>query len=545
MRIEEAVEFILRRRGLDAGFPLSSFPPPSAFPGAVESGEALAAALLDGKRICVWGDYDTDGITASALLVRFCRETVLLNGLSAEIGCFIPDRFCDGYGVNAERMGEIKDSHDLMVTVDCGITGHDAIAKARELGLSVIVTDHHLPDISDEEMLLPQALAICDPNLLPKGERERMELSGVGVAFVVARAAQIALAARGFRTPDIRKYLGYVAMGTVVDVASVSSCGRALVKAGMKLLERGSDVWVRAMKKAVGMDPEGFIDSEAMGFRFGPMLNAPGRMEHAIRSLELLLEDDPEKALEKAVYLDGLNRERKRMQSAVQDEAMAQAGKMPDSLNGLVLVGNWSAGVLGIAAARVAQAFGKPVLLCAPDGRGVYKGSGRTFGNVSLYGALGKCGSLLYFGGHEAAAGVGFKYRNLESLRKEFSEACAASVIETPARDHVWDVEVDMSSVTLSNIGCLRELEPIGNGNPRPVFLSEPVEVRDFKFAPAYLRMKLAVNGGTSGAVMWQPKDEPPPSFIGSRPRFFYYPFVSSFEGGNSIEFLIDGWKND
>lgn len=537
MTIEEAVSAILARRGIPREQPLSSFPPPRRFPGAVEAGQALASALMDGKRILVWGDYDVDGVTSTALFLRFCQKVIAENGFPATVDSFIPDRFADGYGVNAKRLK--KFSVDIIFTVDCGIAAFEAAEEAGRLGIPLVITDHHLPENG-----IPEALAVCDPALLPEKEAKDFALAGVGVIFVVARACSIALSLAGFKAPDVRSFLDLVALGMIADVSWMAGEGRSLVKAGMRLLASGRSPGIAALKRVSGLAYEDPVDSETVGFQLGPRLNAAGRMKHANLALSLLMEDDPDTAFQKALALDDLNRNRKETEKAVVREASSMARDFPGA-SGLVLTGSWHHGVLGIAASRIAETFGVPALLCAPDAEGLLRGSGRSAGGIPLYEALSLCPSLSGFGGHAMAAGVRFKKENIDDLRREFSDACAKLAGNLESGNHpemTADAEVDALSLNPENIRALSDMEPFGEGNPQPVFLSEPLRILGYRQGPVLLSLELGDGRDTVRGRIWRPESPFPDENVGRMARFFYSPKLSCFGGRIAVEIDVYDW---
>jgi single-stranded-DNA-specific exonuclease len=404
---------------------------------------AIRAAIADGKPICVHGDYDVDGICATALAVTVLRE------LGAEVSWHLPSRFEEGYGLSGETLTRLAgEETGLVLTVDCGITAVEEVAHAKELGLDVVVTDHHRPG---------ETLPDCPVVATRPSDYPFPELCGTGVVYKLAQA----LGAAG-----LDRRLDLVALATVADVVPLLDENRGLVAAGLKRLAVTTNPGLRALMGAARVDPA-TVDVGAIGFRLAPRINAAGRLGHPGTALELLLTDDPKEADRLAGELETLNRDRQAVEERILREALAQVAEWPEAKQrrrGYVLAGeDWHRGVIGIVASRLVERFHRPVVLIA-GGDEEWTGSGRSIPDFDLHGALGACAGLLgRWGGHRAAAGLSICPENVEA----FAEAFAARAGEDLAEEdlapvvHV-DAVVRGTELTLDRCAELERLAPFG-----------------------------------------------------------------------------------
>ena len=445
---------------------------------------AIRRAIAEGKSICVHGDYDVDGICATALAVTVLRE------LGADVSWHLPSRFEEGYGVSMETMARLSEEGcGLVLTVDCGITAVEEVAHAKELGLEVVVTDHHRPG---------ETLPDCPIVATRPSDYPFPELCGTGVVYKLAQAL-------GAEYLDRR--LDLVALATVADVVPLLDENRGLVAAGLKRLAVTSNPGLRALMGAARVDPAA-VDAGAIGFRLAPRINAAGRLGHPGTALELLLTDDPKEADRLAGELETLNRDRQAVEDRILREALAQVAEWPEAKQrwrGYVLAGeDWHRGVIGIVASRLVERFHRPVVLIA-GGDDEWTGSGRSIPAFDLHGALGACSDLLgRWGGHRAAAGLSIKPENVEA----FAQAFAARAAEDLAEDdlapivHV-DAVVRGSELTLDLCAELERLAPFGLGNPGVTLLAVGCELSELGAVGEGKHLKLAVkaDGARSGAI--------------------------------------------
>jgi single-stranded-DNA-specific exonuclease RecJ len=441
--------------------------------------EAIGGAIRGGKRICVHGDYDVDGICATALAVLVLRQ------LGADVEWHLPSRFEEGYGVSGETLERLaREDCGLVLTVDCGITAVKEIAAARRAGLEVVVTDHHRP--GDE---LPDCPVVATrPSGYPFPE-----LCGTGVVYKLAQA----LGAQG-----LDRHLDLVALATVADVVPLVDENRGLVAAGLRLLARTEKAGLRALMQSARVDPA-IVDAGAVSFRLAPRINAAGRLGHPRAALELLLSKDSKEADALAGKLERLNRDRQAVEERILGEALAQVAEWPESKRrrrGYVVAGEgWHRGVIGIVASRLVERFHRPVVLIAGTD-GEWTGSGRSIPSFDLHAALAACSDHLErWGGHRAAAGLSIDETNLNV----FAEAFAAHAGELLSDDdlvpvaHV-DAAVDGRELTLGLSEELAKLAPFGLGNPAVRLLVGGCEVSELMAVGEggkHLRVGLKVNG--------------------------------------------------
>src|SRR2546421_6727341 len=362
--------------------------------------ERIRAAIAEGRRICVHGDYDVDGIAATTLAVLLLRE------LGADVDWHLPSRFDEGYGVRGETLARLADGGcGLVVTVDCGITAVAEVAEAQALGLEVIVTDHHRPG---------ERLPDCTVVATRPSDYPFPELCGTGVVYKLGQARF------GVGSGIPKRHLDLVALATIADVVPLVDENRALAIAGLRALARTQKPGLQALMRAAGVDPA-TVDAGACGFRLGPRINAAGRLGHPRAALELLLTDDKDEARQLAARLEDLNRDRQAVEQRIFREAVAQVEEWPEAKRrrrAYVVWGeDWHEGVIGIVASRLVERYHRPVVLIAGSGGELWKGSGRSIPSFDLHGALGACASSLErFGGPRAAAGLSISPASVEAF---------------------------------------------------------------------------------------------------------------------------------
>jgi single-stranded-DNA-specific exonuclease len=428
---------------------------PADLPDLSLAVERLRRAIDEGQQIAVWGDFDADGQTATALLLESLRT------LNADVRFHIPARH-EGHGFHSQGLKRlIAGGVRLIVTCDTGVTAHTAVVHANALGADVIITDHHVPGEH-----LPPALAVINPHRLATGH-PLATLAGVGVAYQLARALDPAVADRA---------LDLVALGLVADVATLTGDARYLVQRGLHALQHTDRLGLQAVFEAAELRPEG-ITEEHIGFVLGPRLNALGRLADARQGVELLTTDDRTRARTLATEVEGLNARRQWLTKQVTDAALVQVERDPALLNdyhALVLSHpSWPGGVTGIVAGRLAERFRKPaVLISAPPGE-IARGSGRSVPGVDLVAALTDCASaatetplLQSFGGHPGAAGFSVDPERIPELRAALSRAIAGRVETIPESVLVIDSYVDLPDLTFDLVSDTGRLSPFGRGNP-------------------------------------------------------------------------------
>jgi single-stranded-DNA-specific exonuclease len=426
--------------------------------GAVES---IKAAIASGKRICVHGDYDADGICATALAVLILRE------LGADVTWHLPSRFEEGYGVQRETLARLtEEGCGLVLTVDCGVTAVEEIAEARARGLEVVVTDHHRPG---------ETLPDCPVVATRPSEYPFPELCGTGVVYKLGEA----LLGPGHEA--LARHLDLVAVATISDVVPLVDENRALALAGLRALARTQKPGLRALMKSARVDPAR-VDEGAVGFRLAPRINASGRLCRPGAALELLLTEDPDEARRLAHQLEELNRERQGVEDRILREALAKVDEWPEAKQrrrGYVLADEgWHEGVIGIVASRLVERFHRPVVLIAGGGDG-WKGSGRSTSVFDLHGGLSACAAHLErFGGHRAAAGLSILPENVEAFTDAFAAHADAMLTDDDLRPRtVVDAVASGGELTLALCEELRRLAPFGLGNPGVTLLLPSCEL--------------------------------------------------------------------
>ncbi|KZE18593.1 MULTISPECIES: single-stranded-DNA-specific exonuclease RecJ [Sphingomonas] len=449
-------------------------PDPSIFRDMDRAAERLADAVMAKESVAIFGDYDVDGATSSALLVRLLRDL----GLAARP--YIPDRQLEGYGPNAPAMLRLAgEGATLIVTVDCGAQAFDALAATRDAGVDVLVVDHHQCTTQ-----LPPALAVVNPNRLDEGEgAAHGHLAAVGVAFLLAAALVRTLRARGFfagrAEPKLLDLLDLVALGTVADVAQLRGLNRAFVAQGLKVMARRQNIGLAALIEASRLTRAPTCTD--LGFALGPRINAGGRVGKSDLGVRLLTTQDPEEARALAVELDRLNEERRVIEGDVQAQADLSA-RAQDSRGCVVVSGRgWHPGVIGIVAGRLKEKLGRPVLVIAIDDHGVGKGSGRSIPGVDMGAtilAAKELGLVSAGGGHAAAAGVTVAEYAIPALA-DFLHTRMAEPVERAREDRALLVDAVLAPGGVSPllIEALEAGGPYGMGWPAPRVAAGPVRI--------------------------------------------------------------------
>jgi single-stranded-DNA-specific exonuclease len=435
-----------------------------------KGGKRLAAAIRDGERIGVIGDYDVDGVTSTAMLIRFLEAL----GRRAEV--HIPDRLTEGYGPSRGAIESLKNAGvSLLITVDCGVMAHDPLQLAAELGMEVLVVDHH-----QAGEILPSCHALINPNRLDDVSGLGF-MSAAGVTLCLVAAASRALREWGWYgqrpAPDLLEFLDLVALGTICDVVPLIGLNRAFVAQGLKVLARRGHVGLAALADAARLKRR--PDTHAAGYLLGPRLNAAGRVGHARKALQLLLTQDRGEAMALAMELERLNRERQEIEWRIIDQAARQA---EDSMGAearpaiLIVAGeDWHPGVLGLVAARLRERYDLPsIAIGFPSNGALGAGSGRSIPGVDMGSAVkaaAEAGILLKGGGHAMAAGLTLDRANLGRLRAFVEERLAQSVFEARLRNVVAiDGALSARAASADLLDLLERAGPFGPGNPSPIF---------------------------------------------------------------------------
>ncbi|HEX5604293.1 MAG TPA: single-stranded-DNA-specific exonuclease RecJ [Pyrinomonadaceae bacterium] len=455
---------------------------PYSMLGMKEAVARLQRAIDTREPILIYGDYDVDGTTGTAVLLR------ALKLLGANAGFHIPHRFTEGYGIQQAALEKaVADGYKLVVSIDCGIRAHEPLYWARDHGLDVIITDHHLPD---EKEGAPPAFAVLNPNQAGCPYPDK-NLAGVGVAFKLVHA----LYREHGRDAQVPAFMKVVAIGTVADVAKLTGENRTIVAVGLKDLARVANPGLRALIDVAGCGDGKGMTAYDLGFRLGPRINAAGRMDAARAVVELFDTRDSDEARRLANHLDARNEERKTVQQQIIDLAVAEL-KDPNGCHVAVIAGDgWHRGVIGIAASKIAERLNRPCVVLSVDGDMAH-GSGRSIEAYHLLNGLTECADLFEkFGGHSHAAGIAIRADRIEEFRRRLNEHAASRLTAEDLEPQVnIDLELAPETVTFGFARELDALEPFGAGNPRPVFLtrnlrclSEPTVIKD-----RHLKLRLA-----------------------------------------------------
>lgn len=536
----------LARDFLDAK--LTSLRDPDLLPGVPAAAERIYVALQEKRKIAIYGDYDVDGMTGTALLWRCLK---LLGG---DVSYFVPNRLDDGYGLNDNALTKLAgEGISLVVTVDCGITSVTEAKTARTLGLELIITDHHTPGPE-----LPDASVLVHPRL-PGSDYPFGGLSGSGVAFKLAWGlCQRASGAKRV-APAMKEFLlsaiSLAALGTVADVVPLVDENRVLVRHGLVSLKDRPGLGLRELMRVAGIADKRALESEDFGFALAPRLNAAGRFGQALLGVELLITDNPTRAAALAEYVNELNDSRQSLERSIYLAAQKQAKEKfdPEADSALVLDGRgWHVGVIGIVAGRLAEKYHRPVVMIAWDEQGAKPGVGsaRSIEGFNLYEALAACGHhLLKHGGHSAAAGLSIEEDKIEAFRADFCEHASG---EISAANLIAELPIDgefpLSAFTLQSVEQLDQLAPFGAGNSRPVWcatgitLAEPPKTigggnrhLSLKLVQHETRMRAVAFGGADWATELSEADGPL--------EFAFKPIVNEFRGRRNVELQILDWR--
>jgi single-stranded-DNA-specific exonuclease len=484
---------------------LSSMLDPFLLKGMNLAVERVFLARNSGETVCIYGDYDVDGITGTALLVSYLRQS----GVTCSY--FIPNRFDDGYGLNEESLQRIIDSGaTLIITVDCGITAVKEAVFCRNAGVDLVVLDHHMPG-----ECIPEAVAVVNP-LQPGCPYPFKLLAGAGVAFNLMVALRSRMRQEGMFAgadePDLRDWLDLVALGTIADVVPLVGQNRMYAYFGLQKLENSHRPGITALKKVAGITDA--VSCGQVGFRLAPRLNAAGRMESAVPGVELLLGASADECAMIAAELDTANTERQAVERGILEDAasMIDGGAYPGCRSIVLSSRAWHQGVIGIVASRIVERYHRPTILIAVDEQGGAKGSGRSIPGFHLLEALTVCsGHLERFGGHRYAAGVGLNADRIDRFAAAF-EAAAGQILGDAELLPTLDIdgEVSPSDLNLALTEELKRLEPFGAGNPEPTLMMRDVTVVERRIVgDGHLKLRITAGGQVFNAIAFRQAESP------------------------------------
>lgn len=523
---------------------------PDELPGTIAAAERITTAIAARERIVIYGDYDADGMTATAILYRCLRL------LGADVGYYVPCRLEEGYGLSEDALRKIAaDGAKLVVTVDCGICSVEEAGAAGRLELSLIVTDHHQPGAD-----LPDAEVIVHPRV-PSGGYPFGELCGSGVALKLAWAV-CQKASGGQRVTDrLREFLlqavGLAAIGTVADVVPLVDENRILVRHGLTSLYAKPVVGIAALAQVTGLTEKPYYGSEDIAFTLAPRLNAAGRLGQAQLAVELLVTDSAERAAALAEYIHELNESRQSLERRIYRAAGALATEQfdPEGDPALVLAAeDWHVGVIGIVAGRLAEKYHRPVVLISHDPltQRPSTGSARGTPGVNLHAALTACGEhLVGYGGHAAAAGLTIEADNVDAFRAAFCEHVAAATSRRACEAELTiDAEAPLASLTHQIVRQMESLAPFGAGNHRPLLCTRGVridgEVKRIGGGGRHLSLSVCQNGKKIRAVAFGGGDwEKDLAGIDRPISIAFRPVINNFRGRSNVEMQLADWRTE
>ena len=526
---------ILAARGLDGSKKASFLLPdysrvydPFLLPDMKEAVKRLVSARKFQEHITIYGDYDIDGLTATALL----QDAFKSFGFKY-VSSTIPNRFVEGYGLTIDAIEKMAaDGARLIVTVDCGSLSNYEIIRANELGVDVIVTDHH--EISS---IIPPAIAVINPKR-PDSAYPFVDLAGVGVAFKLVQALQSKL--DGLDEGQEKWLLDLVALGTVCDVVSLVDENRTNVYWGLKVMSQAKRTGLKALMAVAMIDPR-MVNARSLGFGLGPRMNAAGRLETAQSALDMLISEDSINALEKAQYLDDLNRQRRTDQDKILKEAIIQADIYGENPVLVVSSADWNHGIVGIVAAKLLERYKKPTFVLQEMGD-ESKGSARSYGDFSAISVVQASKDIITKGGgHRLAAGITLptknigEFRNLANKLYREQKLINQNLLLLPNAD----AEAELNEVDENLVCLIRQLEPFGNGNPQPILKTnnlKVVNVRKMGSNSQHLKLELKDDSGRKMQFLSFNAPREYDVEIGCRVSIWYQPDINEWQGKKSVE---------
>jgi single-stranded-DNA-specific exonuclease len=521
---------------------------PATLPGASEAAERISSAILKGRKIIVYGDYDVDGVCGTSLLWSCLK----LAG-AKDVGYYIPHRVEEGYGVNPEALAMLATERgaDLIITVDCGISAVKEAALAKSLGVELIITDHHT--IGKD---LPDADVLVHPRL-PGSSYPFGDLCGCGVAFKVAWQVCKLFGDGKKASPHLRDFLmnslTFVAMATVADVVPLAGENRLLVKHGLLGMAGGPSMGLKALLRASSIDPSRGVNAGQVGFKLGPRINAAGRLERAMLAVELLTTGDPARAEEIAANLDECNSRRQATERTIVAEAreiIEEQGGLGERGASVVGKAGWHPGVIGIVASRMAEIYHRPAVVVAL-GEGASQGSARSVPGFNLYDAISACSEgLIAFGGHSAAAGLKMLHTTFDDFARRFDEHCrGALTTEQRQKSLMIDAEVPLAMVTLRAVEDIERMQPFGMGNPQPMIAISGVRlVGDPRFVGEdgkTVQVRFGQENAVVKGVAFNQADRWRTLRQGMTCSIVATPQINEYHGRRDVQLLIKDFKTE
>ena len=461
----------------------NDFYDPFEMPDMKEAADRCIKAIENNEKVCIYGDYDVDGITSVTVLKKFFKDRGL------EVGYYIPNRLDEGYGLNKQAIEKIaNDGYTLIITVDCGISSKEEVKYAYELGLEVIVTDHHEPPKE-----LPECVAVVDCKR-KDSNYSCNHLAGVGVSFKLCQAISKGL---NLDDKEYLKYLDIVCIGTISDIVSLTDENRVIAKLGLKLIGKTHNIGLKTLIKSCGFSE---INSASVSFGIAPRINACGRMGHEQEAIKLFLTEDENEAQEITEKLNKYNRERQDIEKKIYDEAIELIEKKKLSKNCSIIVGckDWHHGVIGIVSSKITDKYFKPSILISFDGDEA-SGSGRSIPGFDLHEALNKTSEYLEkYGGHSMACGLSLKKSKFDDFVKAFEQVAQDEHVDQIQPIIYIDKEITSKDMTLEIIDTLKLLEPFGEGNLVPFFVYKNLKVESIRLLSEGKHVRLTLKDGNT-----------------------------------------------
>lgn len=536
--INELLARILLNRNIDTDEKIEKFlypkleylNDPFLYQGMEKAVDSILKAIQNKEKITIYGDYDVDGITSITILKKFLDE----NGAIVEY--YLPNRLLEGYGLNKPALEKIKENGTkLLITVDCGISAYEEIEYAKELGMGVIVTDHHeCPE------KLPDAIAVIDAKC-PNNTYPFNSLAGVGVTFKLIQALCMKL---DLPKENYLKYLDIVSLGTVADIVPLIDENRVIVKYGLEYMKNTKNAGLKALLETSGYKS---IDSSAISFGLAPRINACGRMGHAEMALEMLLTDSLDKAMEIAEHLQNMNKERQEVEKVIMNDAIKIIEENKLYNDNVIVVGNenWHHGVIGIVASKITETYYKPsILVCFEGEEG--KGSGRSIDGFDLHEALSACQDhLLKYGGHEMAIGLTLSKNEFENFRKAIIDFAKDKLPEDLMPVVKYDAEINAKEVSKDTIESLKLLEPYGEANNSPIFVYKNVKVDSIRTLSNDKHLKLNIKDGNYvfNAIAFNLGDLKDSIRMGDKVDILNYLELNRYNGFESVQLNVKDIK--
>lgn len=492
--------------------------------------DRVAKAVLAGEKICIYGDYDVDGITSITVIYSFLEE------LGADVSYYLPNRLSEGYGLNNDALDEIaKTGAKLLITVDCGITAIEEIDHAKKLGMDVCITDHH--ECGDE---LPNAICIVNPKQKDDTSEFKV-LAGVGVAFkcIMALSKKYNLDEESYL-----KYLDIVAVGTISDIVSLTGENRIIAKFGLEAMKVTKNIGLAAILKLVGSNE---IDSILVSFALAPRINACGRMGNASLAVKLLLAKNVTDATKIAAKLDEQNKLRQNVEKNIFDQALNMVKeKGLDKKSSIVLYDeDWHNGVIGIVASKLVNLYFKPVILFTKE-NGIIRGSGRCEKGFSLYDALTKCKDLLVqFGGHELAAGMTINYDKIDEFKEKFEEVATEMIPNENKETIDIDAEIKKEDLNANTIRDTVLMKPYGQENKEPVFIYKGLKVQAISTIKDGKHLKLTLRDMNSllVGIAFSAGDRRDELVVGDKVDIVGSISINTYTSPKTIQYIIKDFK--